>query len=436
MIQHKGAPLRVAVYARVSTEEQREGQTINSQVAELEHFARSKRWAVCGIYKDEGWSGSVMGRPALDRLRDDARAHRFQAVLINDVDRLARDVAHLGVIKRDLEKQGLTVIFRKLPQETGPISNLLVNILGSFAEFERELITDRTRRGRRHKVEGDKKYLGSIPAYGYRYHIMDRALGKEGRLELEAYEANVVGLMFSWVDREGLSASKVARRLNERCILPRKADRWGKSSVLRVLHNETYTGLWHYNKFQCCEPRQRKTKATYPKRAKSSLRLRPRQEWIPLVLREELKLVPRDCWERVQRRLKRNICFSPRNEKHSYLLKGLIRCGGCGKRYVGDSWHGRFYYRCAARCKRLSAVRDYRLNTIVIDAVEALAVEHPAARLHWKGDLKFLEPEDQREALRTVIHDAIFDGSQITIRPLEPAIAGGHNITILPSDGS
>jgi DNA invertase Pin-like site-specific DNA recombinase len=61
------------------------------------------------------------------------------------------NVAHLGVIKRDLEKQGLTVIFRKLPQETGPISNLLLNILGSFAEFERELITDRTRRGRRHR---------------------------------------------------------------------------------------------------------------------------------------------------------------------------------------------------------------------------------------------------------------------------------------------
>ena len=99
-----------------------------------------------------------MARPELDRLRDDARAGRFQAVLINDVDRLARDVTHLGVIKRDLEKNNVRVIFRKLPSETSPISNLMVNILGSFAEFERELIIDRTRRERRHKIEHRKQY--------------------------------------------------------------------------------------------------------------------------------------------------------------------------------------------------------------------------------------------------------------------------------------
>jgi len=142
-----GKPLRLAIYARVSTEEQREGQTVDSQVAELERFAREKAWPVANIYIDEGWSGAVMARPELDRLRDDASKGLFQAVLLNDVDRLARDVAHLGVIKRDLERKGVQVIFRKLPTETSPTYNLMVNILGSFAEFERELIADRTRRG-------------------------------------------------------------------------------------------------------------------------------------------------------------------------------------------------------------------------------------------------------------------------------------------------
>src|SRR5689334_14208320 len=105
---------RVAIYARVSTEEQRDGQTIDSQVAELEHFSREKGWPIVGAYRDDGWSGAVMERPELDRLRDDARQGVFDAVVINDVDRLARDVAHLGVIKRDLEKQGVRVMFRKL----------------------------------------------------------------------------------------------------------------------------------------------------------------------------------------------------------------------------------------------------------------------------------------------------------------------------------
>src|ERR1019366_10241669 len=125
-----------------------------------------------------------------------------------------------------------------------------------------------------------------------------------------------------------------ARRLNERHVPPRKSEVWGKSSVLKILHNEMYAGVWHYNKFQCCEPRQRRTKTAYRKRIKSSLRQRPRAEWIPLELPTRLRLVRRNRWERVQARLKQNTAFSPRNEKHQYLLKGLVQCGGCGSPYV------------------------------------------------------------------------------------------------------
>src|SRR6202165_6168087 len=213
---------RPAIPARVSTEEQREGQTIDSQVSELERFAREKSWLIAGIYKDEGWSGGVMERPELDRLRDDAQKGVFDAVLISDVGRLARDVAHLGVIKRDLERHGIKVIFRKLPSDTSPTSNLMVNILGSFAEFERELIADRTRRGRLHKVEVRQQYLGSNTSYGYRYTPVDRTVGREGILEIIPEEAAVVRQMFAWVDVEGLSARKVLLRMNERGITPRK----------------------------------------------------------------------------------------------------------------------------------------------------------------------------------------------------------------------
>src|SRR5216684_673683 len=220
MIETEAAGMRLAIYARVSTEEQREGQTINSQIAELERFARDKAWVITGVYRDEGWSGGIMERPDLDRLRDDARRGVFQAVLINDVDRLARDVANLGVIKRDLEKQGMKVIFRKLPSDTSPTNNLMVNILGSFAEFERELISDRTRRGRRHKVEVRKQYLGSNTAYGFRYIRKDQASGTEGLLKLAPEEASVVRQMFEWVDHDGLSARRVLNRLNALKIRP------------------------------------------------------------------------------------------------------------------------------------------------------------------------------------------------------------------------
>src|ERR1039457_3555246 len=97
----------------------------------------------------------------------------------------------------------------------------------------------------------------------------------------------------------------------ERCF------RVGQSSVLRILRNEMYAGTWYYNKFQCCEPRNRITSPRYRKRSKSSVRRRPASEWLPLVLPESLRIVPRERWLRVQQQLARNYAFASRNEKHT-----------------------------------------------------------------------------------------------------------------------
>lgn len=369
-------PIRLAIYARVSTDEQREGQTIDSQIAELERFATEKQWTIAGVYKDEGWSGGLMARPELDRLRDDASRGLFQAVLVNDVDRLARDVVHLGVIKRDLERRGVQVIFRKLPGDNSPTQNLMVNILGSFAEFERELISDRTRRGRRHKVETRQQYLGCIPSYGYRYFAKDRAANREGYLQIIPEEAAVVRQMFAWVDEGHISGREVIRRLNQAGIKPRKgASCWSKSSVMRILHNEMYAGTWHYNKRYSCEP-QTAVARGYKRHPKSSRHLRSRDDWIPCHLPESLRIITRDQWLRVQKRLTDNIAYSPRHEKHSYLLKSMVRCGGCGATYVGDPCHGRYFYRCAARCKRCASISESSLNETVWNEIRR-AVLHP-----------------------------------------------------------
>jgi site-specific DNA recombinase len=322
-------------------------------------------------------------------------------VLINDVDRLARDVTHLGVIKRDLERHGIRVLFRKLPSDKSPTSNLMVNILGSFAEFERELIADRTRRGRRHKIEVRKQYLGSNTAYGYRYIPIDRVSGKEGILEIQPAEAKVVQQMFEWVDREGLSARRVLNRLNEMQLPPRKgAGQWAKSSVLRILHCETYAGTWHYNKFQSYEPPTPSATTRYRRRAKCSLRQRPKNEWLPLELPDLLKIVPRDRWERVQRQLQQNITFSPRNEKHHYLLKGLVQCGGCGARFVGDPCHGKFYYRCIKRCRRTPTISEHILNDAVRGALRGVFV-NPTIILDPLRELNKAEAQEVKERENT-----------------------------------
>jgi site-specific DNA recombinase len=379
--------LRVAIYARVSTEEQREGQTIDSQVAELERFAQEKHWAVVGVYKDEGWSGGVMARPQLDRLRDHAAKAIFQAVILNDVDRLARDVAHLGVIKRDFERKGVQVIFRKLPTDTSPTYNLMVNILGSFAEFERELISDRTRRGRRHRVEVRKQVLTAVPPYGFRYVRKDRASGEEGHLEVAPEETRIVQNMFRWVADEGVSARKVVERLSALRVPSRKGSRrWAASSVLRILHSEVYAGIWYYNKHESFEPAST-TRARYRKHLKSALRMRPKEQWIAVELPESMRLVSGEQWQRAQEQLKRNIAFSPRNEKHLYVLKGLVRCAGCMSAFVGDPNHGAFYYRCTRRCKRVPSIREEVLAKVVWQAVEQVIL-NPTAIIEGLKKLK------------------------------------------------
>lgn len=321
---------RVALYARVSTEEQREGQTIDSQIAELEKFASQKDWVVLNVYRDEGWSGSVLARPELDRLRDDAAKKLFHAVIVNDVDRLARDVTHLGLVKRDLERHGVRLVFPKLPFEANPNSAFMMNILGSFAEFERELITDRTRRGRRYKAEVRQQYVGGVPPYGFRYTPIAQSGRPDGRLEIDPEAAPIIQKMFRWVDEEGLSCLAVMRRLNQLGIpTPKGFAQWRSSTVYRTLRRETYAGLWHYGKFESVEPINPLKPVVYRKSIKSTRRIRPRSECISVLLPKELHLVERNRWERVQTRLDKNRPFSPRHSKHNYLLRGLIRCGAC-----------------------------------------------------------------------------------------------------------
>jgi site-specific DNA recombinase len=427
----EGPILRVALYTRVSTEEQREGQTIDSQVSELERFARQKYWRIVGTYKDEAWSGALLARPQLDRLRDDASKGLFDAVLINDVDRLARDVSHLGIVKRALERSGVQVIFKKLPTEQGPTSNLMVNILGSFAEFERELIADRTRRGRRHKIEVRQQYLGGNTSFGYCYTPRDKTEDREGRLEITPQEAIIVKQMFDWVGREGLSARRVAERLSERKVTPRKhGPRWGKSSVLRILRNEMYAGVWHYNKYESCEPAGPVNAGDYKHSLRSSLRRRDKSEWLPVRLPKALQIVKRELWERVQQQLDRNITFSPRNSKHSYLLKGLVKCGGCGARYVGDPCHGKFYYRCLARCKRVPTVRESVLDLAVWQAITE-AILNPSIIIDQIKKLQELRSKKNEERKGEMV---VIDNAVREIEKEEERILEAYRLEVLSSD--
>jgi len=227
-------------------------------------------------------------------------------------------------------------------------------------------------------------------------------------------ETAVVRQVFEWVDAEGLSARRVVARLNERRTpTHRGAARWGKSSVLRILRNETYAGVWHFNKLQSVEPREDARPRRYVRRVKCAVRVRPRDQWIPLELPPELCLIERGQWIRVQAQLTRNIAFSPRNERRFYLLKGLVRCSACGARYVGDPVHGRSYYRCLARCKGCPSVREEVLSGAIIGAIRdalsdpSLVLEHLHKQQQENRRIGERKVSDTREASKAIEQIAV-----------------------------
>ena len=367
--------MRVALYSRVSTDEQKQGGTIESQIKELENFAASRGHTVVEKYVDEGWSGSLLSRPALDALRDAAEQRVFEAVLINDVDRLSRDIANLAVVKRDLERKGVEVIFRKLPTEKGPLSDFMVNILGSFAEFERAMITDRTRRGRRYKVQERKLIIGNKPPYGYNYVKKDRDHGIEGHYEIHPEEARIVRTMYEWVANEGLSDRAVVRRLRELAV-PARHGPWAWSSVHRVLTNETYVGITYYNKLEVVDGQQPSTRKRKNRYKTTVRRLRSRDQWIPIPLPSHVHIIERDLFDRVQSQRRLNRVFSPRNVKHFYLLRRVRKiCGRCGWAYVGNPCHGHTYYRCGSRAMKPPGCGARDVPAKVIEALVWQAVE-------------------------------------------------------------
>jgi site-specific DNA recombinase len=146
--------MTVAVYVRVSTQRQAQAQTIEQQLDRLcAHLsAQGVELASGSIFRDDGCSGATLNRPGLDRLRDAVRAGEVGRLLVTDPDRLARNYVQLMVLLEELERAGCEVVFLDRPMSREPQDQLLLQIRGAVAEYERTLIAERMRRGRQAKL--------------------------------------------------------------------------------------------------------------------------------------------------------------------------------------------------------------------------------------------------------------------------------------------
>jgi site-specific DNA recombinase len=154
-----------AIYARVSSDQQKEENTIASQTAALIDFAREQGYSVPDdwVIEDEGFSGASLLRPGLERLRDLAAEGHIQAVLIHSPDRLSRKYAYQVLLTEEFARHGVETIFLKAPHSDTPEDQLMLQFQGMIAEYERAQILERSRRGKRHRAKaGEVSVLGGV----------------------------------------------------------------------------------------------------------------------------------------------------------------------------------------------------------------------------------------------------------------------------------
>jgi site-specific DNA recombinase len=331
-------PTQVAIYARVSSEQQAEAQTIASQVVALrERLAAEGRTVSEAMqFLDEGYSGATLVRPALERLRDVVAAGSVDRLYVHSPDRLARKYAYQVLLVDEFRRAGVEVVFLNRALGQSPEDDLLLQVQGMIAEYERAKIIERHRRGKRHAARvGMVNVLSGAP-YGYRY-VPKYEGGGQARYEIIPDEARGVRQVFAWVGHDRLTIGEVCRRLTQAGEVTRTGKTvWDRSVVWGILRNPAYTGAAAFGKTRQgpLRPRLRaqRHRPVQPRRAVSTNDVPP-EEWITIPVPA---LVEPEVFAAVQEQLQENKRHARQSRRGAlYLLQGLLQCQHCGYAFYG-----------------------------------------------------------------------------------------------------
>ena len=359
-----------ALYARVSTSGQEKEQTINSQIAEIVSKAQGDGSAIDQSlqYVDDGWSGELLARPALDNLRDAVRNKTFDTLYLYDLGRLSRNFLNQLILKKELTEAGIKIVSLHDINGENPESLLAQNVMGLFHDYERIKIAERFRRGKLYKAKSGILFGWQAP-YGYKY-IKGEEKGM-GQFKIVPHEAEILKTIFQLVGIEGITIRQVIKRLYEQKLYPRKSKNkyWSTSTLSRRLRDETYIGVTHYNKSKSIVPENPVKNEKYKKIKKSSRHNNPKDQWLAIKVEP---IIEKELFIAVQKQLILNDSFAMRNKKNNYLLSGLAYCT-CGQRRAGEgnSKTHNLYYRCTDRVLRYPLPKECHnkgVNATVIDA--------------------------------------------------------------------
>jgi site-specific DNA recombinase len=397
----------VGLYARVSSEQQAEAGTIRSQVSALLERIDSDGLPSPGAslqFIDEGYSGATLVRPALERLRDAVYNGVVDCVYVHSPDRLSRKYAYQILLMDEFQKAGAKVVF--LNREIGktPEDDLLLQVQGMMAEYERAKILERSRRGKLQSAKrGAINVLGGAP-YGYRYVGKHEGNG-DARYEIIFEEARVIQQIFDWVGRERTSLAEVKRRLESAGVRTRSGKTsWDRTAIWGMLKNPAYVGKAAFGKTKVGDKRPRlrpqRNASDKPRQSHSTYDV-PKEEWIyipvPALVNEEL-------FAAAQEQLSENRSQARERRRGAlYLLQGLICCKGCGYAFYGKPVRNKIdktkirayaYYRCIGTDSyRFGGTRICENKQIRTDLVDDVVWRQVSELLH---DPRPLEREYNR----------------------------------------
>lgn len=364
--------MRVGIYARVSSKRQAQDHTIDQQVASSRSYLQAQGWPLSEehIYRDDGYSGAQLSRPGLDRLRDAAALSEVDLVVVTAPDRLARKYLHQVLLMEELESHGVQVMFVERPMSEDPHDQLLLQIRGAVAEYERTLITERMRRGKLAKLRAGLLLPWTRGHYGYQ--VDPERPRDPSRVHTERVEAVVVQQMVAWYLEEGATLYSVGKRLERAGVVtPRGRAYWTGCTVRAILQDPTYTGVAYGNRYRSVPARGRRS-PLLPVGAGKSYVLKPEEEWIaisvpPIVSQEE--------FTRVQQKLAHNQQTARRNTQHRYLLRGQVSCGQCRLTAAARATpQGYQYYICRGRTDRRRGSQEQHCTSRYIPAEQLDAV--------------------------------------------------------------
>jgi site-specific DNA recombinase len=314
---------RAVLYARVSTDAQEKEGTIKSQVFELKRQVAAAGHMLVKEYIEDGYTGSLLDRPALNQLRADLKTDLFDTVYFLSADRIARAVTYQTIIVDELLKHSKQIIINGKDYEQNPENKLTLTMLGAFAEYERAKIMERMGHGRLHRLRMGEMSSSGHRIYGYRY--VKKTPTSPATLVINEEQAAIVRLIFEMFASGDFGLVTISRFLEERRV-PTFAGRshWDRGQIKSMLQSETYTGTRYYNRITATTDTNREGKQV----VRGKWVFRDRAEWIAVKVPA---IVSRELFDEVQEKLRRH------EERYCtpithYLLGGLVQCGVCGSR--------------------------------------------------------------------------------------------------------